>query len=168
MTQSRPGSTEALTTALRYLSTRPRSVFEVRERLSKKGFSPADIDKTIDSLTLAGYLDDTKFGRMLSASRFRYKNWGLLKIRNELKMKGISTEIIEDVLGSDARESEAGSAREALEKWSRRNRVKPPIDRVAAGRAFRFLQSRGFSTGVALSAIKGMGSVEQEDLNESL
>lgn len=168
MTESRPGSQEALTTALRYLSTRPRSVFEVRERLSKKGFSPADIDKTIESLTLAGYLDDMKFGRMLSASRLRHKNWGLLKIRNELKIKGVSAEIIEEVLGADAKESEAGAAREALLKWSRRNRVKPPIDRVTAGRAFRFLQSRGFSTGVALSAIKGMGSVDQEDLSESL
>ncbi|MEK6759622.1 MAG: regulatory protein RecX [Deltaproteobacteria bacterium] len=166
MTESRPGSQEALSTALRYLSTRPRSVFEVRERLSKKGFSPADIEKTIDSLTLAGYLDDTKFGRMLSASRLRHKNWGLLKIRNELKMKGVSVEIIEDVLGADAKESEAGAAREALEKWSRRNRIKPPIDRIAAGRAFRFLQSRGFSSGVALSTIKGIGSVSQEDLTD--
>lgn len=167
MTQSRPGNPEALTTALRYLSTRPRSVFEVRERLSKKGFSPVDIDKTIGSLTLAGYLDDTKFGRMLSASRLRHKNWGLLKIRNELKMKGVSAEIIEEVLGADARESETGSAREALEKWSRRNRIKPPMDRVAAGRAFRFLQSRGFSSGVALSAIKAKsGPEDEQDLTD--
>lgn len=167
MTQSRPGNPEALTTALRYLATRPRSVFEVRERLSKKGFSPVDIDKTIGSLTLAGYLDDTKFGRMLSASRLRHKNWGLLKIRNELKMKGVSAEIIEEVLGSDARESETGSAREALEKWSRRNRIKPPMDRVAAGRAFRFLQSRGFSSGVALSAIKAKSAPgDEQDLTD--
>lgn len=167
MTQSRPGNPEALTTALRYLATRPRSVFEVRERLSKKGFSPVDIDNTIGSLTLAGYLDDTKFGRMLSESRLRHKNWGLLKIRNELKMKGVSAEIIEEVLGADARESETGSAREALEKWSRRNRIKPPMDRVAAGRAFRFLQSRGFSSGVALSAIKAKsGPGDEQDLTD--
>lgn len=163
MTESRQTGPEALTTALRYLSTRPRSAFEVRERLSRKGFSPAEIEKAVGSLTLAGYLDDAKFSRMLSESRLRHKNWGLLKIRSELKIKGVSADIIEGVLGADARETEATSARDALAKWARKNRLKPPIDRVAAGRAFRFMQSRGFSSGVALAAIKDMGSPEADD-----
>lgn len=160
MALTRPVQPDALTTALRYISTRPRSVFEVRKRLSDKGFSPADIDLAIGSLTLAGYLDDARFGRMLAASRLRHKNWGLMKIRSELKAKGVGEDIIEDVLGADARESEAGSAREALSKWSKRNRVTQPLDRDTAGRAFRFLQSRGFSTGVALSAIKARGGTK--------
>lgn len=165
MTEAKPTGQEALTAALRYLATRPRSVFEVRERLSKKGFSAEDINGAIGSLTLAGYLDDAKFGRMLCESRLRHKNWGLLKIRNELKAKGISADIIEEVLGPDARESEAGSAREALMKWSRRNRVKPPMDRISAGRAFRFLQSRGFAAGVSLAAIKGVGGSGVDEMD---
>lgn len=83
--------------ALRIISRRPHSAFELKVKLQKKKFNKDDIAPIIKDFQDRGYLSDRDFA-------FRYaeealsKKKGLIKIKGELISKGISREIIDEVM----------------------------------------------------------------------
>ena len=156
MSSKRECRADAVTAALKFISSRPRSVAEVRARLESKGFEARETEDTVRNLIQAGYLDDEKFAGILCGSRIRYKNWGPVKIAYELKSKGVCEEIIGRALSSVGAVVEAQTAGAALGKWAKKNGIPLPIDRKdrkALERAFRFLKGRGFSTAMTFKAL---------------
>ena len=88
---------------LHFLSFRLRSVEEVRKFLFKKNHPPEIIQKAIDELSEHKFLDDQIFADWWAESRIK-QGWGQVKIKNELKMKGVEEEIINSVIVRDWRE----------------------------------------------------------------
>lgn len=86
--------------ALHFLSFRLRSIAEVKIFLSKKDYSPELIQKAIDELSEHKFLDDQAFAVWWANSRIN-QGWGQVKIKNELKMKGVDGEIINSVIVRD-------------------------------------------------------------------
>ena len=84
--------------ALNYISYRPRSAWEVRKKLSEKGYENGVISEVISFLEEYRFLDDKEFSRMWVRSRTRDKPSGRRKISYELFRKGISRDIIEECL----------------------------------------------------------------------
>ena len=85
---------------LHFLSFRLRSVEEVRKFLFKKNHPPELIQKAIDGLSEHKFLDDQAFADWWAESRIK-QGWGQMKIKNELKMKGVGEEIISSVIARD-------------------------------------------------------------------
>ncbi|MEK7111270.1 MAG: regulatory protein RecX [Patescibacteria group bacterium] len=85
---------------LHFLSFRLRSVEEVRKFLFKKNHPPELIQKAIDELSQHKFLDDQAFAGWWAESRIN-QGWGEMKIKNELKMKGVGVEIINSVIARD-------------------------------------------------------------------
>lgn len=85
---------------LHFLSFRLRSVAEVRTFLLKKNHLPEIVQKAIDELLEHKFLDDYVFADWWAESRIKH-GWGQVKIKNELKMKGVDTEIINSVIDRD-------------------------------------------------------------------
>ena len=85
---------------LHFLSFRLRSVAEVRIFLLKKNHLPEIIQKAIDELSEHKFLDDQAFADWWAESRIK-QGWGQVKIKTELKMKGVDTEIINSVIARD-------------------------------------------------------------------
>ena len=85
---------------LHFLSFRLRSVEEVRKFLFKKNHPPELIQKAIDELSEHKFLDDQAFAGWWAESRIKH-GWGQIKIKNELKMKGVGEEIINSVIARD-------------------------------------------------------------------
>ena len=85
---------------LHFLSFRLRSVEEVRKFLFKKNHPPELIQKAIDGLSEHKFLDDQAFADWWAESRIK-QGWGQVKIKTELKMKGVDTEIINSVISRD-------------------------------------------------------------------
>jgi len=88
---------------LHFLSFRLRSIEEVRKFLFKKNHPPEVIQKAIDELSEHKFLDDQIFADWWAESRIK-QGWGQVKIKNELKMKGVEEEIINSVIIRDWRE----------------------------------------------------------------
>jgi len=84
--------------ALRLVSRRPHSSFELRLKLQKKKFSKDDISEIIKDFLAKGYLSDKDFAERFIDEGIKKKK-GLMKIKAELFSKGISKEIIDNVLG---------------------------------------------------------------------
>lgn len=83
---------------LKCLSYRNRSRQEVRDYLSKKGFSPATIQETLDYLL--NYLNDEVFAQTWGRSRIQNKKLGKQRLRQELLSKGVEPALVNNALES--------------------------------------------------------------------
>ena len=97
-----------LEAAARFLEVRPRSIAEVRKRLSSAGYRAELIDGAIERLTELGMLDDSAFAAMWVESRDRAHPRGEHALIIELRQKGVDATIIAATLKA---------RREAAVRW---------------------------------------------------
>lgn len=143
----------ARNSAYRYLAVRPRSCAEVKQRLIDRGFPPAVVRSVMDHLLRLGYLNDAQFARDWAASRTRTRGYGRRRIEQELRNKGIDSDIIGETLVRLFEETpETDVARKAAEKKLRSlTRFEPEVrKRRLAG----FLERKGFSSEIIRSIIR--------------
>lgn len=124
--------------ALRFLSFRLRSEHEMRTFLVGKRFPKDIIDQTIGYLTETGLLDDRKFARWWTESRM-HGGWGPRRIVQELKMKGVNKDIIDEEMKRDWKDV----TRQVLEKEQSKLHALPPMKRRM--KMQQVLLRRGFS-----------------------
>jgi len=104
--------------ALHFLSYRPRSSAEVRQNLTKRGFSEVIIEEIFYRLERTGLVNDQEFARAWVENRNTFQPRSRSALRLELRRKGLSEEIIQPVL--DEQVDEEALAFEAARKYSRR------------------------------------------------
>lgn len=85
--------------ALWLLGSREHSTYEMRQKLSRKGFEEDSITQVIEDLTSLNYLSDQRFAEAFCRSKSA-KPLGKQRILNELKQKGISEEQAKQALCS--------------------------------------------------------------------
>jgi len=137
---------------LKYLSYRPRSIKETIDALRRKG-SPDDItEQIVQKLSEQGFLDDEKFAIWWLDQRTTFKPKGQRLIKAELQQKGISKEIIEQIVGSlSSSSSQTATAVQLLNK--RVHRYKNIPLKEMREKMFNFLIHNGFDFDIAKSAI---------------
>jgi len=91
------GLARGLNTAYRFLSYRPRSEAEMKDRLHRRGFEDSKIEIIVNKLKEQNLLDDTAFAQFWKENRdtFRPRSQRLTKL--ELQKKGVADEIIKEV-----------------------------------------------------------------------
>lgn len=140
-------SNDPLTIALKYLKFRPRSVFEIEQKLKQKGITESEIKKVVTVLKKEKLLDDAEFAKMWVRDRNLLRPTGSFLLKLELKKLGISSDIIEKVLQN---QSEEDLAKEALGSKSRLKSA--DYDKKA-----NFLKRRGFSTSIIYKILRVEG-----------
>ena len=109
--------------AMRIISIRPHSAFELRRKLLAKGADRATADRVIDRLAGVDLINDGRFARDYVEFAFLRKSWGMRKVRAGLMERGIDRAVIEDTLGTpDAAEMEREGARRFVDKQVRGRR----------------------------------------------
>ncbi|OGX15600.1 MAG: hypothetical protein A2166_02375 [Omnitrophica WOR_2 bacterium RBG_13_41_10] len=134
------------------LKFRLRSENEIRQRLKIKKFEETLIDKTISFLKEKGFVDDRVFAKAWIDSRIK-RPLGLKRLRQELKIKGVSEDIInEQILEAKKNYSEQVIVLDlAKERIKKLKRVEP---KKAKQRIFGYLMRRGFSADTVIEALK--------------
>lgn len=102
--------------ALEYVMMRPHSGREVKDYLyrktrttlnkkgeKKEGYSTALTERVFERLAERGYINDEKFARFWVENRNLVKGSSLRKITAELRSKGVSSEVIEQVMNDSER-----------------------------------------------------------------
>jgi len=84
--------------AIKYISVKYRSFYEVHEYLLNKDVDKVVIHEVIEKLKNQNYLDDSVFARAFVNDRIKFSNNGPYKIRRELEDRRVSNSIIDDVL----------------------------------------------------------------------
>ncbi len=83
--------------AAHYLSYRPRSEFELRERLHRRGFNDS-IEEVIVKLKEQGLVDDVAFAQFWKDNRESFSPRSRWLTQLELRRKGVADEIIDEVV----------------------------------------------------------------------
>lgn len=152
--------------ALRFVSIRPRSTYEVRQWLTRTlkrhhTTAPNVEEEVLTRLSELGYLDDMKFATWWVAQRQKATPKGERLIRRELAAKGISPEDIGEALHTDVDEKDV--ARRALEKkYELWKRLPAPARRK---KVWDYLLRRGFSANTIGAIVDGLMGKAYNDEN---
>lgn len=111
-----PGQTP-LDAAYRHLAYRPRSEFEIRVWLERKGFGRPAIEGTISTLKKKRLLDDAAFARFWTESRESSSPRSRAALRSELRQKGIDADLVAQAV--DRVDDEAAAYRAGHKKAAR-------------------------------------------------
>lgn len=154
---------KARTSAYHLLSYRPRSRFEISQRLSKSGFSTPIIERVIERLVELNLIDDQAFAYTFSEARVRSKGYGPARLRRELSRKGIHSDIIDVVIPDAYRDTPA----EALAVESSRKYMKRLIREKDMGKRrsklTAYLARRGFSYDQMTEAVAELDSLDRKE-----
>lgn len=126
--------------ALDLLARREHSAAELRAKLVARDFDADGITVTIDALVREGLLSDERFTAAFVISRVR-KGQGPIRIRGELKQRGVADELIAIHL----ERADVDWVQLARSVWERKYSSTQPAGYRERARQSRFLQHRGFS-----------------------
>lgn len=140
------------------LSVRPRSISEMRKRLSAKGFSGEEVEKTIEQCKKFGYLDDTKFAAAVCNAMLLARPVGKRLILQKLRTYGLDNQTIENALaGCVTPDQEMALAEKALLK-KKGQLARAGVDKKLWYRKLgQFLAGRGFSSETIMAALEKIG-----------
>ncbi|MCX5709134.1 MAG: regulatory protein RecX [Candidatus Omnitrophica bacterium] len=133
------------------LKYRLRSVEELRDRLKNKKFSETAIKNTIDFLKEKRFLDDAQFSRAWISSRLK-RPYGLRRIKQELRLKGVDKEIVERQAGDLSCDySEPDIVEEIVTRKADNLKGLEPVK--ARQRLYSYLIRRGFTPEIVIEKI---------------
>ena len=89
---------EATLKLAQYCAYRDRSQKEVEDKLREMRMIPAACEQIIIKLMQENFLNEERFARSFARGKFRIKKWGKNKIKQELKLRQISTPLIKIAL----------------------------------------------------------------------
>lgn len=137
--------------ALGLLKFRPRSEYELHQRLKRRGFLESVIKETLLLLKEKGLVDDGEFARLWVESRLK-RPLGINRIKQELRIKGIEKELIQQVIESvSSKYNEEEVIKELIQRrWEKIKHIPP---QKAKRRLFLYLLRRGFSSERILEVI---------------
>ena len=143
----------ALNTALRILTPRDHSKYELAQKLKQRGFRRDDIDDAISACVRFDYIDDLRTAQVY-IRQLKRKGYGKKRIRLELNKKRLKGDRIQGILDQSVSEADEreGAARILKKNVNRFEREKDRLKR--RDKIFRFLNARGFSPGVISECLK--------------
>ncbi|WP_422657226.1 regulatory protein RecX [Paenibacillus sp. EC2-1] len=101
---------QAYVEALRFLERKPRTEKEIAQRLGQKGMTADGIEKTIERLQQERLVDDELYAKQWAEQRITKQKKGRMWVRQELRQKGIDSELIVEALNEVNEEDEFYSA----------------------------------------------------------
>jgi len=139
----------AKSVAVKLLSRREHSAFEIRNKLTQRDFDDNEIEQAIVELQQGGWLSDERFAEAYIRMR-QSKGYGPVRIAMELNERGVREKIIDDYLQTDSEVWLQVLNQQYLKKYKN----KPIADYNDKARRIRFLQYRGFTLDVIYQAVK--------------
>lgn len=143
--------------ALYYLKTSDKTAFQMRKKL-KEGYYPENvIDMVMEFLIKYGYIDDTRY--VENYISYNRKRKSAINMKNDLSIKGVSRDIIDNVLSecSDEREQDE---EHIIEEYCRK-RIKTDMDEKALEKLMMSLLRKGFRYDLIKNTVRKI----QEEIN---
>ncbi len=152
---------QAVDRALNYLSFRPRSREEVRRYLKRKETPPELIDVVLTRLDKLDFVNDRTFATFWVESREQFNPRGSRALKNELRMKGVEREVVDEMVSDEKDEERALMA--GRKKALSIVRI-PNMDyKTFRTRLGSFLQRRGFGYDVSTRTVKALWEELKEE-----
>ncbi len=131
-----------------YLASREHTKKEIFDKLLKKGYKKEVILAATAKLEEYHYVDDELFAKHYAEQNTKYSN---MMLEGKLKQKGVSNEIIKQVLGDGSEEAELELCKKQAKKYIGSKDI---TKEGAKDKLFASLMRKGFKTNMIKQAIK--------------
>ena len=137
---------------LHYCKYQERCHVEVRNKLYELGCKPSEVEQHIANLVESGTLNEERFAKLYAGGKFRMKQWGREKIKQQLKLRKISDYCIRKGMAEiDAADYEKTlvkiTHKKLLELKSERNQI------VKKMKLYKFLVQKGYERDLVMTLI---------------
>jgi len=116
---------------------------DLRKKMQRWEMPDGAEDAVIAQLIKERFVDEERFARAFVREKFRFNKWGRVRITQELKMKRISQNTIEDALEEIPSDDNLETLKALIE--SKKKSVKGKSDYEIKCKLIRFALSRGFT-----------------------
>ena len=143
---------EALCKAESYCSSTEHCISEVEAKLVLWGLPVEEVSQVIEKLQEERFINEQRFANAFVRDKYRFNQWGRIKIRQHLKLKKLSEEMIQVALDeideSEYQELLTGQ----LERKSRTVKARNGYEKN--GKLIRFAVGRGYEVDEVVRCLK--------------
>lgn len=143
---------QALSKAMALCSKSEKCISEIKQKLYDWNVEPDDKQKIIDYLVSERFIDESRFVNYYVRDKFKFNQWGKVKIGFMLKGKQLPPELITEALNNIEEEAYIEQLERMLTEKARKTKFTDAYDRKA--KLIRFAHSRGFEYDAIDLAIK--------------
>ncbi len=136
-----PEKVSASEAMVRLLARREHSAFELKQKLSQKGYAMSDIEDSLCHLQQHNLQSDERYAASLLRSKAQ-QNYGPYYIRQLLQQKKVEEHIIEQVMADEA----IDWLDIAQNLWKKKASIHSTLDFAQKQKIKRFLLYRGFTS----------------------
>jgi regulatory protein len=154
---------KATDSAIRFLTVRPRSVREIRDRLRAKSYDDETIDRVLARLHEWRYIDDAAFARFWVENREANRPRGRRLLEQELRQKGIERDTVGQAIEEAEIDEQAGATEIARSKLRSYRELEPEVARRRLG---GFLARRGYGYAVIKPVLDELFGESDESIED--
>jgi|SRR6185312_1844566 len=156
---------QAVDRALNYLSFRPRSREEVRRYLRRKETPPDIIEAALARLDRLDFVNDRTFASFWIETREQFNPRGARALKNELRMKGVGRDVVEELVNEE--QDEELALRAGRKKALSLMRISDIDYATFRNRLGSFLQRRGFGYEISTRTVRSLWQELRAESDES-
>lgn len=150
--------------AFRLLQRRIHTSRELYIKLRQKFSDELLIENCLNELKQKGFINDREFALAFISEKQKSKKWSKAKIKSELIKRGVSNEIISEVLNQTFdTERETESAKELAQKKLSQIIKKENDKRKLFQKIMMYLQSKGYDYEMSSEVVKKILKSDDED-----
>jgi regulatory protein len=142
----------AYVTGLTLLARRELSEAQIRRRLTRREFTPEDIDQAVARLRQDRSLDDARVAAAIARSQLSIKKRGARRVRREIEAAGIASSLAERAVAEVYADVDAEALMAAA--IDRRLGTRRLDDDREMARLYRYLVGQGFDADKAIAALR--------------
>ena len=156
---------QAIIYSMRLLARVEKSELELRKKMENKNFSPEEIDEAMNYLKKNKYQDDYRYAVCFTKDKRNFTGAGKKLIRQKLKEKGVSTDIIDQVFDEIINyEDELLRAKKLVEKKLERSRNQDDLITVN-NKLVNFLVQKGYDFSLAIRVVREMVKTQEDEFD---
>ena len=141
---------QALQSLMRECARSERSSGDALRLMKRWGVADEDAQKVLARLRAERFIDDSRYAEAFVRDKLNLSGWGAYKIKMSLRAKGVSKDIIDEVVAPMLETTDmSGKLEEIMVRRMRTLKAKSPYD--AKTKLIRFAVSRGFEMDEAIA-----------------
>ncbi|PUV21277.1 regulatory protein RecX [Sphingobacterium athyrii] len=134
-----------------YCAYQERSQQEVRDKLYSWGLHEADVENCIANLIAENFLNEERFAIAYCNGKLRMKGWGKIKIKQALKGKRVSEQLIKIAFKQIDPDEYEHILENIIDKKIRE--IKDKDSFIIKNKVYQFALSRGFESDLIFSIL---------------
>lgn len=143
---------EALVRLEAYCAYQERCADEILKKCDSWGLSEKEAGELLYELIEKGFVNEERFAESFVSGKFRFKKWGRIKIRYELKKKRIPETLIRKSLSTIDQDQYYSNLLELGKRKWQETKGKDNWDKKA--KVIRFLTSKGYESDLINDVLK--------------